>query len=56
MKSTQPKLIPTVICLAIVGLFAALIPYPGFDTITVIPPNAPKNIAEKHDIDAFYAN
>jgi hypothetical protein len=55
MKPTQPKLIPTLICLAIVGLFAALIPYPGFETITVIPPNTPKNVADK-DVNSAYTN
>lgn len=30
MKFTKPKLIPTLICLAVVGLLAAVVPYPGF--------------------------
>lgn len=32
MKATRPKLVPTLVCLTCVGLFAATIPYPGFQT------------------------
>lgn len=31
MKATQPKLLPTLICLAVVGLLAAVLPYPGLE-------------------------
>jgi hypothetical protein len=31
MNSTRPKLVPTIICFAVVGLAAAIIPYPGFE-------------------------
>jgi len=41
MKFAKPKLIPTLICLAIVGLFAAIVPYPGFvSRVTVVSTTA----------------
>lgn len=37
MHSVKPKLVPTLVCLAVVGLVSALLPYPGFENqITVI--------------------
>lgn len=36
MKFTKPKLIPTLICLAVIGLLAAVVPYPGFNTLNTI--------------------
>jgi len=32
MKSTYPKLIPTLICITVTGLLAATLPYPGFQS------------------------
>lgn len=32
------KLLPTLICFALVGLLAALIPYPGLSNILVVLP------------------
>ncbi|WP_302884959.1 hypothetical protein [Kovacikia minuta] len=31
MNSIRPKLVPTLLCVTVVGLFAALLPYPGFN-------------------------
>jgi hypothetical protein len=33
MRYKIPKLIPTLICLITVGLFAARVPFPGFESI-----------------------
>jgi hypothetical protein len=32
MRFTTPKLLPTLVCLAVVGLVAAILPYPGLDS------------------------
>jgi hypothetical protein len=32
MRFTKPKLLPTLVCLAVVGLVAAVLPYPGLDS------------------------
>lgn len=37
MKFTKPKLIPTLLCLATVGLFAAFLPIPGLQSGFVMP-------------------
>jgi hypothetical protein len=28
-KTTRPKLVPTLVCFAVIGLTAAVVPYPG---------------------------
>jgi hypothetical protein len=32
MKFTQPKLLPTLVCIAVIGLLAAILPYPGLES------------------------
>lgn len=32
MKFTKPKLIPVLLCFVVVGLCAAVLPYPGLDS------------------------
>jgi len=32
MEVTKPKVLPTLICLAVIGLFAATLPYPGLSS------------------------
>lgn len=37
MKPTQPKFLPTLVCFLVVGLLAATLPHPGFDTQVSLP-------------------
>ncbi|MBW4469860.1 MAG: hypothetical protein KME45_05585 [Stenomitos rutilans HA7619-LM2] len=36
MKTKKPKLLPTLICFAIVGLWAIVLPYPKFDVLPLM--------------------
>lgn len=41
MKPAKPKLVPTLFCLTLVGLFAATIPLPGGQSGISLPQDQP---------------